>query len=669
MSEAEDVLLEGAYSAASYVQRLWRRNRVGPKRVELADVRRRLELLVGAYHLNAPAIVVAEPLSPPSLFARLFLRIPSHMVDLRPLAGTDGVKIRLPRAVNADDGDEAATSVYRVLALQQTARAVRGTPRLLEPELEPVVRDLYLLAEAVAVDASLASEFPGVVSSLVEGRAASLEDRPRLKLLLPRELEVERRIRAALESAPGEPPDLVPLAESPEASLAWAKGEALALATLEGRYRGIPLVPIWGRTTPTPVQGRLRDSGPGGEASEKVAPERVRTMKRRPKEREAPEDEDDEGMGMWMIQMDDPLEHTEDPMGLQRPTDRDTEADPGDLADSLSELPEARLVSSPGNPTEVLVSEDPPDSQPASASSQPTGAGIAYPEWDYRKGAYHPAYAIVRESEAVAGDLSWSTTTLKKHAREVRLIRRRFERLRPQRLRLGRQPDGDDVDLEAYVNSYADVRAGCPPDDRLYETVRPTRRSIAIGLLVDVSGSTDSWVGGQRRIIDVEKEALLLVCEALDALGDRYGVMAFSGEGPEAVSVQRVKTFEERYSESVRRRIAGLEPDRYTRSGTAIRHATASLMREQARHRLLLILSDGKPNDVDQYEGRYGIEDTRQAVAEARLQGLHPYCLTVDRSAPTYISRIFGPGSYAVLRDPATLPQVLVEVVRRLVTT
>ena len=119
----------------------------------------------------------------------------------------------------------------------------------------------------------------------------------------------------------------------------------------------------------------------------------------------------------------------------------------------------------------------------------------------------------------------------------------------------------------------------------------------------------------------------------------------------------------------MRRRVAALEPDRYTRTGAAVRHATAELMQETAQHRLLLILSDGKPNDVDIYEGRYGIEDTRQAVAEARLQGLHPFCLTVDREAPVYIARIFGPGAYAVLRHARTLPLVLVEVVRRLVKT
>ena len=203
-------------------------------------------------------------------------------------------------------------------------------------------------------------------------------------------------------------------------------------------------------------------------------------------------------------------------------------------------------------------------------------------------------------------------------------------------------------------------------DDRLYETVRPARRDVAILLLVDVSGSTDSWVADTRRIVDVEKEALIVVCEALDALGDGYAVMAFSGEGPGGVSVATVKDFSEPNGLLVRRRIAALEPDRFTRTGAAIRHATAALSAQTARHRLLLVLSDGKPNDVDVYEGRYGVEDTRQAVAEARMQGLHAFCLTVDRQAPVYLPRIFGPSGYAVLRHAATLPHVLVDVVRLL---
>jgi nitric oxide reductase NorD protein len=167
----------------------------------------------------------------------------------------------------------------------------------------------------------------------------------------------------------------------------------------------------------------------------------------------------------------------------------------------------------------------------------------------------------------------------------------------------------------------------------------------------------------------VEKEALVMLLEALDVLGDRHAVLAFSGQGPRAVHVRTVKDFNEASGTAARRRIAALEPDGYTRVGAAVRHASALLGRERARHRLLLLLSDGKPNDVDEYAGRYGIEDTRQAVAEARLQGLTPFCLTVDREAPAYLPAIFGPRGFAVLSRPELLPTVLVEVLRSLVTT
>jgi nitric oxide reductase NorD protein len=427
----------------------------------------------------------------------------------------------------------------------------------------------------------------------------------------------------------------------------------------------LPAVPLWGRGEP------LASPPPGGGAgtddeAPRAAADRVRTLRRRPRVRDADDDEDDRSTGMWMIPLDDPKEHVEDPMGLRRPADRDAEKDPDQLADSLSELPEARLVRTPGAVAEVLSSDDPPPHRAVEPVAVPLGTGIAYPEWDYRIAAYHAAGAVVRELPAPPGERRWVREVLRTHAQAVERVRRRFERLRPRRVRVGREVDGDDVDIGAYTAAFADTRAGHGGEARLYEAVRPARRDIAISLLVDVSGSTDAWLAGRQRIIDVEKDAVLLVCEALDALGDRYAVTAFSGYGPRGVSLYAVKRFHERYGDDVRLRIAGLDHDRYTRMGAALRHATAMLSRESAHHRLLILLTDGKPNDLDDYEGRYGIEDTRQAVAEARLQGLHPFCLTVDREAPSYLPRMFGPGSYAVLRRVAALPQVLVDVVRRL---
>lgn len=685
MAEPEEVIIEGAHRATALAARLWSRHRRGPPRVELGEVRPRLELLLGALFGRALPIVPAEPPARPSFAGRLARRIPRHLIDDRPIASTDGQRVKLPPSIplGTTEGervqlptsvplgtDRAATVTrYRLLALEQAARAVRGTPLAVTTDLEPHVRDLYLLSEAAAADRWLALELPGLVPALQAARRDALTARPPLSALTARERAIEQMLREVLQAAPATPPPWLPVAETPADSLAWARSRAPALASLAalgGRYRGLPPVPLWGRAEPAASTASATLASDGAPDAPPPPTERVRTMRRRPRIRVAPDNEDDGAMGMLMIQLDDPQEHVEDPMGLQRPADRDQEKDPDDLADSLSELPEARLVSVPGAATEVLASEDPPPRRAVAQPGVPRAIGIAYPEWDFRIGAYHPAAAVVRELPVAAGDAEWVRTVRRRYAPEVERVRRRFERLRPRRVRVGRAVEGEDVDIAAWTNAWADSRAGRGGEDRLYETVRPVRRDIAISLLVDVSGSTDSWLAGSQRIIDVEKEALLLVCEALDALGDRFAVTAFSGHGPEAVALYPVKRFEERYGDEIRCRIAGLEHDRYTRMGAALRHATALLCRETAYHRLLVLLTDGKPNDVDLYEGRYGIEDTRQAVAEARLQGLHPFCLTVDREAPAYLPRLFGAGGYTVLRRVPTLPQALVEVVRRL---
>jgi nitric oxide reductase NorD protein len=524
-----------------------------------------------------------------------------------------------------------------------------------------------MICEGAAIDRLLSLELPGLVREIENARHEALTARPRYTALTPREQEVERILLDVLAAPPSRLPEALPFAATPAASFLWACEQAAALESVSGRYRGLPPVPLWGRlesqaTDAVPVANTL-------DARDQATPvpsDRVRALRRRPRVRPSPDDEDDGAMGMSMIQLDEPQEHVEDPMGLQRPADRDQDKDADDLADSLSELPEARLVTAPGSPAEALVSDDPPARRAVQPEGVPRRAGIAYPEWDHRIGAYHMGRAVVREHPVPPGEPRWVEGVLRRHKREVEAVRRRFERLRPQRVRLNRQVDGADVDTAAYTMAYADARAGHGGEDRLYEAVRPVRRDFAVTLLVDISASTDSWLSAERRIIDVEKEAVLLVCEGLDALGDRYSVSAFSGEGPDSVAYYPIKEFGERYGSEVRRRIAGLEHDRFTRMGAAIRHATTSLARERAYHRLLLLLTDGKPNDLDLYEGRYGIEDTRQSVAEARLQGLHPFCLTVDREAPAYLPRLFGPGSYAVLRRAHTLPQALIEVVRRL---
>jgi nitric oxide reductase NorD protein len=379
-------------------------------------------------------------------------------------------------------------------------------------------------------------------------------------------------------------------------------------------------------------------------------------------------EDDDQEQGPWMVQPAEPLEHAEDPMGMQRPTDRDSDIPAADFADSLSQLNEARLVVSPGQPKEVLLCDDPPETGVRRGAQVLANSTINYPEWDYRTQAYHDPGATIDQCAAQEGPQQWIEQTLDTHRSMLDAIRQQFERLRAQRVRLRKQLDGDDIDLEAYIDGCAEARAGLSMPQALYQTQRRTRRDMAIMLLIDVSGSTDSWISRHRRIIDVEREALLLVCLALEGMGEPYSVLAFSGEGPQRVTIRTLKAFDECYSNEVGRRIAALEPERYTRTGAALRHASTLLMREVATHRLLLLLSDGKSNDVDQYEGRYGIEDMRQAVTEAKLQGIYPFCLTIDRQAADYLPAVFGSRQYALLPRPELLPSVLLEWIKRLVS-
>ena len=197
------------------------------------------------------------------------------------------------------------------------------------------------------------------------------------------------------------------------------------------------------------------------------------------------------------------------------------------------------------------------------------------------------------------------------------------------------------------------------PERGLYRDIRAQQRDLACLLLADLSLSTDAYVSNEARVIDVIRDTLFLFSEALSVTGDRFGLYGFSSLRRDNVRFHVLKDFAERYDNTARGRIAALKPGYYTRMGAAIRHATTILTEQRAQQRLMLILTDGKPNDLDHYEGRYGIEDTRHAVLEAREQGLQPFCVTVDEKGSDYLSHLFGLGRYVVIRKPADLPKQL----------
>ena len=222
--------------------------------------------------------------------------------------------------------------------------------------------------------------------------------------------------------------------------------------------------------------------------------------------------------------------------------------------------------------------------------------------------------------------------------------------------------------MDAAVRAHCDLAAVGDSSDGLYLSTRAQARDLAISILIDVSLSTDAWVE-DRRVIDIEKEALLVLAHGLAGCGDDYSIQSFPSHRRHRVWVKTLKHFDEGMNEATERRITALKPGRYTRMGAAIRHTAAALCQRPNRHRLLLVLSDGKPSDCDYYEGRYAIEDTRRAILDARQQELRVFGITIDRDAEHYIAHLFGRGGYAMVHKPEHLSQALPGIYRQIIAS
>jgi nitric oxide reductase NorD protein len=310
----------------------------------------------------------------------------------------------------------------------------------------------------------------------------------------------------------------------------------------------------------------------------------------------------------------------------------------------------------------------------------PTGQGLdvagvrvaRYPEWDEQIGDYRPRWCSVWERRASGDASAFVESVLDEHGPMVRRLRREFQMLRPAGMgRERRAREGDELDLDALVEDLVDRRAGLPSDERIYLRRHLKQRDVAVAFLVDLSASTRELVGQSgKSVIEVEKESLVMMSEALEALGDRYAIFGFSGRGRQMVTFDVFKDFDEPLDHSTRGRIGAMNYRMENRDGAAIRHATGRLLAVDARTRLLILLSDGKPLDCgcDLYQGSYAQADTVMALREAMEQRVHPFCITVDPSGEDYLREMYGEVRYAVIDSVAALPERLPAIYRRLTT-
>jgi nitric oxide reductase NorD protein len=274
---------------------------------------------------------------------------------------------------------------------------------------------------------------------------------------------------------------------------------------------------------------------------------------------------------------------------------------------------------------------------------------VRYPEWDHRLEAIRENWATVIESAARPHRAS----SARPRARQ-QLHRPGLERLPDRSIRLARLHEGDELDLNAVIDCTVSRRAGLAPDGRIFRRHGRRRQSTAVVLLMDLSTSTERFVPGSfTTVIEAERRAASIVAGLLDTEHDRVAVHGFSSNGRHEVYYEHIKAFDADFGAEQQARLARLTGRLSTRMGAALRHAGAALDAQSADHKVILMLTDGEPSDIDVFEDDYLVEDARHAVVSAAARGIRTFCLTLDRNADAYVRRIFGARNYLIAERAA----------------
>ena len=301
---------------------------------------------------------------------------------------------------------------------------------------------------------------------------------------------------------------------------------------------------------------------------------------------------------------------------------------------------------------------------------------FAYDEWDRELNDYRVGWSRVIEKKVKKGDRNFVELARSRYRGVISSIRHQFQLMKPENLtRINRELDGEDYDLNALVEFVIDRKADGRQSENIYTKRLRKQRDVAVSILLDQSSSTARTITRNplqpytypgRRIIEIEKEGLVLMSEALEAVGDVYSINGFTSEGRRNVKFYVVKDFGEKYSEEIESRIGGITFQNNTRLGAAVRHAAHKLLRQEARTKLLIILTDGRPYDHDYGDARYAREDVREALTEAKVAGITPFCITIDRESEAELKDLYGDVGYTIIDDVLSLPERMPNIYRRL---
>jgi len=601
-----------------WVGSLWHRfitRRASPDfpeaRVELADVQRTLGLLFRAMG-GGPGVGVAAAAGRDLLLRRNLLQQVAGTCRQLPVAWSDASNLRLPPSLAVYPEAELNRELYRWLAL---LAAQAGTMRHWGRDNQRWAKELL-------------ARYPALYPRYRRLVEAHLALRPDPAGLPADEAALERALRQALV----EPGSVERFPRSERAP--W------------------PL-PLWlypPERLDEPQAGDLDEEDEGSlkapSSGERLAPKRASRV------------EENTGKGGLLLFRLENLFSWSEHVDLDRCGDDSEDLDAARVAEDLDELALSRQRLRKGGGLKLDL-----DLPPAEADDLPLGEGIRLPEWDYRRQCLKEDFVTLQTMLPRGAEARGLPDRLAPLARR---LRRQFEHLRSERQWLRQQPQGSEPDLKAWLDFHVERQHGACAERGLFLEQRQNRRDLACLLLADLSMSTDAHLDDTHRVIEVIGDSLLLFGEALSAVGDPFALYGFSSLRRQQVRLQELKGFNQRYDDLIRGRIQAISPGYYTRMGAAIRQATRLLGQCRQRRRLLLLVTDGKPNDLDLYEGRYGVEDTRAAVLEARREGLLPFCITIDREAGDYLPYMFGANGYTLIHQPQQLPFRLPQLYRQL---
>ncbi|MBI4851201.1 MAG: VWA domain-containing protein [Acidobacteria bacterium] len=330
------------------------------------------------------------------------------------------------------------------------------------------------------------------------------------------------------------------------------------------------------------------------------------------------------------------------------------------------------------NPADEILTSLNPEADVPEQGLEPGDRAFFYDEWDRDLGDYRTNWCRVIERRNAFGNRSFVDGVRGRFSGVISSVRHQFQLLRPENLRkIMGELDGEDYDLQALIDYAIDRRSSGRVSERIYIRKLRRQRDVMVSFLLDMSSSTARTISrypnqpyskpGQR-IIDIEKEGLVLMSEALEAVGDNYSIQGFTSEGRRNVKFYIIKDFNELYSEEVAKRIGGITYQNNTRLGAAIRHASARLEKQDARTKLLIILSDGRPYDHDYGDSRYAREDTKIALRQAKINNITPFCITIDRESEEQLRDLYGEVGYTIIDNILSLPERLPGIYRRLTT-